>query len=98
MSAYPLEYWRYENTDEYETVINVKAPAGKQFIEIPKNEQCSFNGSIYSLQFVKKTNNQLQIIRKASIVRDDIAPADYDSMKSFFNKIVKAESKYIVFK
>ncbi|MBC7828736.1 MAG: DUF3857 domain-containing protein [Chitinophagaceae bacterium] len=95
---YPVEYWRYENTDEYETVINIQAPAGKQFIEIPKNEQCSFNGSNYSLQFVKKAGNQLQIIRKASIVRDDISPADYVAMKTFFNKIVKAESKYIVFK
>jgi len=95
---YPLEYWRYENTDEYETVINVKAPAGKQFIEIPKNEQCSFKGTTYSLHFVKKANDHLQIIRKASMARENIEPADYAEMKTFFNKIVKAESKYIVFK
>jgi hypothetical protein len=41
---------------------------------------------------------ELQIIRKASLVRDNIAPADYAAMKIFFYKIVKAESKYIVFR
>lgn len=95
---YPVEYWNYENTDEYETIITVNAPAGKQFIEIPKNEECSFRGSKYSLVFIKKTNSQLQIIRKASLVRDNVPPGDYAAMKTFFNKIVKAESKYIVFK
>lgn len=95
---YPVEYWRYEDTDEYETVITVQAPAGKQFIEIPKNETCSFNGCTYSLQFVKKSNSQLQIVRKAVLVRDNVPPTEYAAMKAFFNKIVKAESKYIVFK
>lgn len=95
---YPIEYWSYEDTDEYETVITVQAPSGKQFIEIPKNENCTFNGSTYSLQFVKKSNNQLEITRKASLKRDDVAPADYAAMKTFFNKIIKAESKYIAFK
>ena len=96
--TYSIEYWNYENTDEYETVINVHAPVGKEFIEIPKNEICQFKGSHYSLQFIRKSANQLQIVRKATIDRDDIAPADYPAMKAFFNKIVKAESKYIVFK
>jgi predicted Zn-dependent protease len=95
---YPVEYWKYENTDEYETIITIHAPDGKQFIEVPKNEECSFRGSRYSLQFVKKANNQLQIIRKASLVRDNIEANEYAAMKAFFNKIVKAESRYIVFK
>lgn len=95
---YPIEYWSYEDTDEYETVVTVQAPAGKQFIEIPKNEICSFNGSTYSLQFVKKSTTELVITRKASLKRDDIAPADYAGLKAFFNKIIKAESKYVAFK
>lgn len=95
---FPIEYWTYEDTDEYETVITVQAPAGKKFIEVPKNETCSFNGSTYSLQFVQKSPTQLEIIRKASLKRDDILPADYAALKVFFNKIIKAESKYIAFK
>jgi hypothetical protein len=30
--------------------------------------------------------------------RDNIAPADYSQFKNFFNAIVEAESKYVVFK
>ncbi|AXY77357.1 DUF3857 domain-containing protein [Paraflavitalea soli] len=95
---FPIEYWSYEDTDEYETSITVQAPAGKTFVEIPKNENCTFNGSTYSLQFVKKSPTQLEIIRKAKIQRDNVAPADYAALKVFFNKIIKAESKYIAFK
>ncbi|WP_315820346.1 DUF3857 and transglutaminase domain-containing protein [Paraflavitalea speifideaquila] len=95
---FPIEYWSYEDTDEYETTITVTAPTSKQFVEIPKNESCTFNGSTYSLQFVKKSNTQLEITRRAKIQRDDVLPADYAALKMFFNKIIKAESKYIAFK
>ena len=95
---FPIEYYSYENADEYETVVRIRAPKGKQFFEIPKDETCSFKNSRYSIKFVQEKPDQVEIIRKASLNRDNIAAADYPAFQEFFNKIVKVESKYIGFK
>lgn len=94
---YPLEYWSYENTDVYETYIDVEIPAGKKMLEYPADKVCSFKKSTYALKFVKR-GNILRIIRKANLNRADIGTEDYAAFKNFFTNIVEAESKYIVFK
>jgi tetratricopeptide (TPR) repeat protein/transglutaminase-like putative cysteine protease len=95
---FPVEYWRYENTDEYNTKVNIQAPAGMQFIDLPKSESYTFKGSTYSIQYIPAGPRSLTIIRKATLQRDNVQPAEYKAMKDFFGKIVKAESKYIAFK
>jgi Flp pilus assembly protein TadD len=94
---YPIEYWRYEDVDEYETIVNVKLPPGKKIIELPKDQNYSFNSVNYSIKFLKTGNDKVTVIRKAKMAREDIAPADYDALKGFFNNIIKIESKYIAF-
>lgn len=96
--TYPIEYYRYEDADEYETIIEISAPAGAVFIEIPKDVSFSFKGSTYSLAFLKKDQQHLIITRKAHVKRADIAPEDYAAMKQFLSNIVKAEGKFIAFK
>jgi tetratricopeptide (TPR) repeat protein len=94
--VYPIEYWNYENTDVYETAVNIQIPAGKKLQEVPSDKNFSFKKSEYSLKFIK-TGNQLKVIRRANMNREDITPNDYDEFKKFFNNIVEAESKYIIF-
>ncbi len=96
--AFPLEYWRYEDVDQYETVIHINIPAGKKFIEVPRAEVLTFGKSSYSIQYKLTGTNSLTVTRKASLVRKDISPEDYMTFKDFMNKIVKAEAKYIAFK
>ncbi len=96
--TFPVEYWRYEDVDEYETIIDIQAPAGTHFIEVPKDEKFTFQGGTYSLQYIKMSPVQLKVIRKASLKRINISPSQYIAMKDFLNKIVKAESRYIAFK
>ena len=96
--AFPLEYWRYEDVDQYETVIHINIPAGKKFIEVPRAEVLTFGKSSYSIQYKLTGTNSLTVTRKASLVRKDISPKDYMTFKDFMNKIVKAEAKYIAFK
>jgi hypothetical protein len=96
--VFPVEYWRYEDVDEYETIIDIQAPAGTHFIEVPKDEKFTFPGGTYTLQYVKRSPDKLTVIRKASLKRNNIPPSEYTVMKDFLNKIVKAESKYIAFK
>ena len=46
------EYHRYEDVDEYETTIEITAPAGTKLIEVSKDEAFGFKGSIYSLKLL----------------------------------------------
>ena len=95
---FPIEYWRYEDADEYESVINIQLPAGKQFIELPTDQSFRFKKNTYSIQFIKNGKDKLTVIRKASLFRDDILPSEYSALKDFFNNIIKTELKYIAFK
>ena len=95
---FPLEYWRYEDVDEYETIINIKIPAGKKLIEVPKGESFNFNKSTYSIQYKMSGSNNLTVTRKARLLRENIASTDYVTFKDFMNKIIKVEAKYIAFK
>lgn len=94
---FPIEYWSYENTDVYETTVTIQLPAGQKFIEIPPNQNLSFKESTYSLKYIKQGEN-LKIVRTARLQRENISPSDYAAFKKFFNDIVEAESKYLVFK
>ncbi|HSV11972.1 MAG TPA: transglutaminase domain-containing protein, partial [Hanamia sp.] len=97
--VYPIEYWNYENADSYETTVNITAPAGKRFVELPKNETLSFKDLKYSIQYTLKADDKLVITRKFSDARgQQISPEDYPVFKSFFEKIVKAEQKFIAYK
>jgi hypothetical protein len=61
------------------------------------NVDLNFKGSTYKLHY-KKDGDQLIVTRIAKLNRDNIAPVDYSQFKNFFNAIVEAESKYVVFK
>ncbi|MEO9020798.1 MAG: DUF3857 domain-containing protein [Ginsengibacter sp.] len=96
---YPIEYWSYENADAYETTVNITTPAGKKFVELPKNEILSFKDLKYSIQYILKSPGKLTVVRRFSDNRDQqISPEDYPAFKSFFEKIVKAEQKFIAYK
>jgi hypothetical protein len=95
---FPIEYWKYENADEYETRVNIQAPAGAQFVDLPKNESYAFKGSTYSIQYISAGPRMVTVVRKASLQRDNVLPAEYKAMKDFFSKIVKAEGKHIAYK
>lgn len=95
---FPVEYWRYEDVDTYETVLTVNIPAGKKLIEVPKSESFQFGKNIYSIEFSQSGDNKLQITRKAKLDRENISVSEYPAFKEFLNKIIKVESKYIAFK
>ncbi len=96
---YPIQYWSYEDTDVYETTVNVTVAPTQKFIELPASETLVFGDIKYSLQYSLKAPNKLVIVRKFSNSRQQvIAPEDYEKFKTFFEKIVKAEQKFIAYK
>ncbi|MCF3108056.1 DUF3857 domain-containing protein [Niabella sp. CC-SYL272] len=94
----PVEYWNYENTDAYETRVTVFAPAGMKFSAPPASVSFRFKDLAYSLQFQPVSPTKLQVTRKFSNNRQQYyAAEDYEGLRAFFEKIVKAEQKFIAY-
>ena len=94
----PVEYWTYEDADDYETVVNITAPAGKKFVELPASETLSFKGIQFAIKYTLKTPDKLVITRKFTSDRQNVSASDYPAFKTFFEKIVRAEQKFIAYK
>jgi hypothetical protein len=53
----------------------------------------------YSIQYTLKAPDKLTIVRRFTNTRQQQIPAnDYPDFKSFFEKIIKAENKFIAYK
>jgi hypothetical protein len=96
--TYPVEYWSYENADAYETIVTISAPAGTKFVELPVSEALTFKDMKFTLQYTLKAPDKLIITRKFTNARQNVQPADYTAFKTFFEKVVKAEQKFIAYK
>ena len=95
---YPVEYWSYEDADAYETIVNITAPTGKKFVELPTSETLSFKDIKFTIQYTLKAPDKLTITRKFTNGRQNIPAEDYPAFKTFFEKIVKLEQKFIAYK
>jgi transglutaminase-like putative cysteine protease/Tfp pilus assembly protein PilF len=95
---YPIKYTNYEDVDVYETTVNVIAPTGKTFVELPANENLAFKNIKFSIDYKLANPGKLVVTRKFISDRQQIAAEDYLAFKSFFEKIIKAEQKMIAIK
>ncbi len=96
--SYSVQYCDYENVDDYETVVNITAPAGKKFTEVPTSQTLAFKEMKFSIQYTLKAPDKMIITRKFVSSRQNIPAADYGALKLFFERIVKAEQKFIAYK
>lgn len=95
---YPIEYWSYEDADNYQTTINITAPLGKKFVEVPTSQTYTFKDMKFTLTYLLKAPDKLTITREFSDGRKNIPAADYDAFKTFFEKVVAAEQNFIAYK
>jgi hypothetical protein len=95
---YPIEYWRYENAEQYKTTIAINLPSDISFKEVPSNATFNFNQMVYHLSYQKLSPHKL-LIKRSFVTQpwDNIPAADYNGLKDFFHKIINAESRYISF-
>lgn len=95
---YPIEYWKYENAEQYKTAIEINLPSDRSFKEIPSNATFNFNQMIYHLSYQKISPHKL-LIKRSFITQPwkNIQAEDYGGLEDFFHKIIKAESRYISF-
>jgi hypothetical protein len=95
--TYPLNYNRYEDTDEYVTRITVELPEGMSFSSLPNSERLEFGKMWYTLTYHRISPDRLEVTRKFKSDRNLISATDYPAFKSFLEKIVKAELKLIAY-
>ena len=95
--TYPLNYNRYEDTDEYVTQVTVNLPDGMSFSSLPNSEKFQFNEMLFTLTYRRVTPEQLEITRRFKSDRKSISASDYPAFRSFMEKIVKAELKLIAY-
>jgi hypothetical protein len=96
--TYPVEYMNYEDADKYETIINIEVPAGQKFSDLPTNENLQFGKLHYTLNYRLVAPNKLVVTRQFITERKTIPAEGYAGLKDFFEKIVKAEQKFIAYK
>jgi hypothetical protein len=95
---YPLEYWEYENTQQYQTELEIDLPADESFRQIPPDVSLDFDRMKYRLSYKKLSPGKLLIERSFTTQPwRNIQVAEYPGLEAFFNKIIKAESRYISF-
>ncbi|GAB4494374.1 MAG: DUF3857 domain-containing protein [Saprospiraceae bacterium] len=95
---FPINYWEYEDADEYREDISIEVPEGKQLSEIPKNVALSFGGTSYSLTYEKKSPTSLRVVRHIKVSRANIPVKDYPAFRTFLDEVVAAENRYVAFK
>ncbi len=95
---FAIAYWDYEETDQYDETVTVSVPEGRRISDIPKDVNLSFNGTVYSLRYVRDGDTRLNIIRTIKVNRDNIPAEKYDEFKKFVQAIVTAENKYVAFR
>jgi hypothetical protein len=94
----PVSYWEYEDCDQYDDDITLELPTGKQFTELPKAVNLSFQGLKYSLQYEQKAPGTLRVLRHITTDRSNIPAGEYLKFQEFVDAVVNAESKFIAFK
>jgi tetratricopeptide (TPR) repeat protein len=96
--VFPINYWDYEDSDEYHEDIRIEVPAGRQITDIPKDVALRFGGIEYKLTYTKKSPTTVHLVRHIKTNRSNIQAKDYAEFRIFLDKVLSAENKYIAFK
>ena len=94
---YPISLWKYDHADSKEEQLIITIPSNKTLVEIPKSVHLDSPVAKYSMDF-KRIGNKLYITRKLDYKQDIVKLEDYDKVKSFYEKMINADSQQIAFK
>jgi Domain of Unknown Function with PDB structure (DUF3857) len=94
--AYPVEM-PYPINNVY--VLNMEIPKGYAVDEMPKSEKVAFNGNEGFFEYIiQKDEANIQLHVAIKLNKAIFPVADYQTLRDFFDHVVKKESEQIVFK
>lgn len=94
--TYPLNMWEFSSTDRDVETLTIRIPAGKKWVEIPKNltYQCP---ALSFTQTVKQMPDKLVITREVRYLKAQVPVTEYEAFKKTVNDIGIADKKQIAF-
>lgn len=97
--VFDIDYWEWTNDDSEVEVMEIAIPATMKLVELPKNVVISSSVADYSLSFEKKGD---KVIATRKMVykqdHDRITTAEYEAVRDFYGKIVKADKTQLAFR
>ncbi len=95
---YDIEYYKYENVNEYHSTTTINIPEGKIITEIPESKNFTFKNHSYTLKFEKTSPTTIVVSRSATVSWEKIKPEDYANFKKYVEDVITTEEQIIGFK
>ena len=84
---------------DHNYVLNMEIPAGYEVEELPKSTLVKFNDTEGLFQYViEKTDKAIQFRSRIRLNKTYFEPDEYESLRSFYDMIVKKQGEQIVLK
>jgi hypothetical protein len=84
---------------DHNYVLNMQIPAGYEVEELPKSTIVKFNEDEGLFQYViEKTDTAIQFRSRIRLNKTYFAPDEYESLRGFYDMIVKKQGEQIVLK
>jgi hypothetical protein len=93
---YPVEM-PYAMDEVY--ILNMEVPAGYVVDELPKSARVSLNDTDGMFEYlVSQSGDRIMLRSRIKLNKAYFHPSDYESLRGFFDHIVKKHAEVIVFK
>lgn len=93
---YPVEM-PYAMDEIY--ILNMEIPAGYEIDEIPKSARVNMNDDEGFFEYlINKSPSNIILRSRIKLNKANFSPEDYESLRSFFDYVVKKHAEQIVFK
>lgn len=80
-------------------ILNMEIPAGYEVDEIPKSAKVNMNDDEGSFEYmISKTPTNVMLRSRVKLNKANFLPEDYESLRGFFDYVVKKHAEQIVFK
>jgi tetratricopeptide (TPR) repeat protein len=94
---FALNLWNFSSTPYDKEIMTIILPAGKKWIEIPKNVNYKCSSISYSLTYTPKPG-QLVVTREVKYLKDQIPVNEYAEFKEVVTKMAEADKQQMAFK
>ena len=91
---FPIDFG-YPSSNKYTIVVNL--PEGYEIEAIPESAVVAMPDNLGSFKYnISPSNNKIQIVVESEINQSIISPLYYDTVKTFFSKLIEKEAEQIV--
>ncbi|WP_408023386.1 transglutaminase domain-containing protein [Tenacibaculum sediminilitoris] len=95
---YPIDYRKYENTDDYIEKIVISLKDNQEFVDVPEDVNYSFMNHTFSISYKLTKKNELEVGIVAHVTTDLIKPEDYSKFKDYVTKILDTRDVLVSYK